>query len=123
MGVRRLIAATTLCYVLASGGPAAAQPAGAFLVGSNDRIRLEAQSAPRQMQFRAPQGDLRAPGEQAPNGLIAAFPVRDDIQIGVGRYVVPQIAGPRTYVETDRQPASVRSRDRGIAAVGVSFRF
>jgi hypothetical protein len=123
MGVRRRNAATWFSLALLGAAPAAAQTSGAALVGPRDDLRTETLFTAQPMQFRAPQGDLRVPGAPRRNGLIAAFPVADNVEIGLGRFMVPQIARPRTHVETDRQPASVRPRDRGIAAVGVSLRF
>ncbi|MGZ8312565.1 MAG: hypothetical protein ACXWUR_10910 [Allosphingosinicella sp.] len=123
MGVRRPSAAITVSLALLGAAPAAAQTSGAALVGPLDNGRHDTLFTVRPMEFRAPEGDLRAPAEPRRNGLIAAFPVHTNIEIGVGRFQVPQIARPRTHVEAERQPASVRPRDRGIAAVGVSFRF
>ena len=73
--------------------------------------------------FRPPMGDLRRVGEPRRNRLIAAWPLTENLDIGIGRFQVPEIVRPRTYMESERQPASVRPRDRGIAAVGFSLRF
>ena len=123
MGARRPCAAICFSFALLSAAPAAAQTLGASLVGPVDQGRSEPEYSTRPMQFQAPPGDLRSAGEPRRNGLIAAVPLDDNLEIGVGRFMVPQIARPRTYVETERQPASVRPRDRGIAAVGISLRF
>ena len=87
------------------------------------RKRITAVLRPRSREFRAPQGDLRLPNEPRRNGLIAAYPIDENVQIGIGRFSVPEIARPRTHMERDRQPTGVRPRDRGIAAVGISQRF
>jgi len=73
--------------------------------------------------FRVPSGDLRAPPGPVRNGLIGTIPLRRDLRIAVGRFAVPELAGPRTNIESERRSADVRRRDRGIAAVGLSFRF
>ena len=73
--------------------------------------------------FRMPPGDLRAPPGPARNGLIGTIPLRRDLQIAIGRFAVPELAGPRTNIESERRSAEVRRRDRGIAAVGFSLRF
>lgn len=67
--------------------------------------------------------DPSRPGEPPRSGLIAAWPVNDNLTVGVGRYAVPRIARPRTNMEAERSPTGVRDRDRGIAAVGFSLRF
>lgn len=58
-----------------------------------------------------------------PNGLIAALPVTGDLQLGIGRYKVNAMLRQPNNTEAERPPLSMRSRDRGIAAVGVSLRF
>ena len=70
-----------------------------------------------------PQDDLQRPAEPRRNGLIAAFPVDRNVEIGIGRFRVVDPARPRTNTEFDRQPIAVRPRERGIAAIGVSLRF
>ena len=119
---RRLGVFITAFAGLAAAGPAAAQASAAALVRGQEP---RAQMAPseRTLRFIAPDGDLRLPGEPRRSGLIAAFPVRENVEIGIGRFAVPEIARPRTNLETERNPSSVRLRDRGIAAIGVSFRF
>ncbi len=67
--------------------------------------------------FRVPSGDLRAPPGPVRNGLIGTLPLRRDLRIAVGRFAVPNFTAPRM------EPADIRRRDRGIAAVGLSFRF
>lgn len=67
--------------------------------------------------------DPTQPGRPPRNGLIAAWPVDDNLTIGVGRFVVTDPARPRTNMESDRQSTSFRSRERGVAAVGMSLRF
>ena len=41
----------------------------------------------------------------------------------IGRFDVPELARPRTHMERERTPTSVRPRDRGIAAVGFTLSF
>ena len=74
-------------------------------------------------QFRLPDGDLRAPGEPRRSGLIGAMRVDERLQVGVGRFAVPELARPRTHMEAEHRSGEVRRRDRGIAAVGFSFSF
>ena len=119
MKLRQLLAALTLSFAFALPAQAG-QQSGAFLVGPLERPESRASRAP---SFEMTQGDLRQAGVPRRSGLIAAFPLRNNLDIGVGRFSVPEIARPRTHVEADRQPSAVRSRDRGIAAVGVSLRF
>ena len=70
-----------------------------------------------------PRGDLRESGTPPRSGLIGAVSLDDRLLIGVGRFNVPELARPRTYTEPERRPADVRRRDRGIAAVGISYSF
>jgi hypothetical protein len=67
--------------------------------------------------------DLRPGGEPRRNGLIAAYRVRENISLGVGRFSVPEIARPRTHMESDRSPTAIRPREGRIAAIGVSLSF
>lgn len=102
-------------------GPLAAQP-NAALVGPRDPVQ-EIQTLRSLPSFRMPEGDLRLPTPPRRSGLIAAYPVDKNLEIGVGRFAVPEIARPRTHMENERHPAAVRPRDRGIAAIGFSLRF
>ena len=122
MHSRRLGVFITMCAGFAAAGPAVAQASGVALVRGPEP-RAQAAPSERALRFTAPDGDLRLPGEPRRSGLIAAFPVRENVEIGIGRFAVPEIARPRTNLETERNPSSVRLRDRGIAAIGVSFRF
>ncbi len=121
MGLRHR--ALLMCVAgLAFPAAASAQSRNISLVSP---VGLEARAAPisNLPNFQLPAGDLREVGVTRKSGLIAAFPIRRGLQIGVGRFNVSEIARPRTHVETDRQPMAVQSRDRGIAAVGVNVRF
>ena len=75
------------------------------------------------LEFRAPEGDLRHLVRNAATACSPPFRSTDNLEIGLGRFLVPELAQPRTHMETDRQPTAVRPRDRGIAAIGVSYRF
>jgi hypothetical protein len=123
MELRRSLTGLTVSLVLLGAAPAFAQQNAAVLVGPLDQGTGTEAPGPRRLEFRAPEGDLRQPGAQRSNGLLAAVPLHDNLEIGVGRFLVPELAQPRTYMESDRQPTAVRPRDRGIAAVGVSLRF
>ena len=122
MDMRRLRPAPVMLCALLAAAPAAAQTSGAALVGPLDRG--PSASPERQLpDFRPPEGDLRDPGSPRRNGLIASWQIDEDLQIGIGRFAGPEIARPRTHMESERNPTAVRSRERGIAAVGFSLRF
>ena len=123
MELGRFFAGLTISLVLLGAPPALAQQNAAALVGPLDQDTGIESPGPRRLDFRAPEGDLRQPGPQRSNGLLAAVPIYDNFEIGLGRFLVPELARPRTHMETDRQPTEVRPRDRGIAAVGFSYRF
>ncbi len=121
--VRRLAAALSVPLALSMAAQAGAQTTSAFPAGPTDFPPFVAPAQPTLPQFRMTMGDLRAPGEVPRNGLIAAYPVRENLQIGVGRFTVPELARPRTHMEADRAPTAARPRERGVAAVGLSIRF
>lgn len=73
--------------------------------------------------FRMPPGALREVGLPPPSRLTATLPVADNFHIGVGRFVVQELAGRRTNIEAERRPTDMRRRDRAIAAVAFSFSF
>ena len=117
----RLRHCLVLLPVICWAQPAGAQSAGTALVGSDDpALEVMAVNLP---DFRMPRGDFRRPPGPVRNGLIGALPLGRNLQLAVGRFIVPELPRPRTHMETDRRPADVRARDRGIAAVGLSFRF
>ncbi|WP_114953809.1 hypothetical protein [Sphingosinicella terrae] len=121
--MRHLRVALPLSLALLAAMPAAAQHSGFALVeGSEPRTVASPRSGSR-LQFRSPEGDLRLPPPSRRNGLIAAFPIDHNVEIGIGRFSVADHARMRTNMESERHPTAVRPRDRGIAAVGVSFRF
>ena len=123
MVLRRFYAALSAPLILLVAAGADAQATSVFLVGPDDVSPSPAPALPNLPDFRAPMGDLRMPGAVRRNGLIAAYPLRENLQIGIGRFAVPAIARPRTYMEADRTPTAARAHDRGIAAVGFSLRF
>ncbi|HYI63887.1 MAG TPA: hypothetical protein VEW71_03270 [Allosphingosinicella sp.] len=118
---RRLVSLPVL--FLACSTAAAAQSSRAALVARADPALNTLEPAPGLPDFRMPRGDYRQPPGPVRNGLIGALPLGRNLQVAVGRFIVPELARPRTHMETDRRPADVRPRDRGIAAVGFSFRF
>ena len=73
--------------------------------------------------FTPPAGDLRQFGAPQRDGLIAALPLQDNLQIGIGRFRVIEPARPRTHMERERAPTDLRRKERGVAAVGMSLRF
>ena len=123
MNVRRLAAALSASFTLVTAAPAVAQNSAAALVQPPDQGRFIVSPRARGPEFRMPEGDLRRPGEPRRNGLIAAIAVNPNLDIGIGRFHVGEIARPRDNTERERQPGSVRSRDRGMAGVGFSLRF
>ena len=64
----------------------------------------------------------RAPPGPLPGGRLA-MPVAGNLHVGVGRYSVIEPARPRTHTEPIARSADIARRNRGIAAVGFSFRF
>jgi hypothetical protein len=89
-----------------------------------DRAAVYAvQRTPGPVDFRIRQADLREAGPALPRGLIGAVDLADRLQLGVGRFSVPELARPRNHTEPERRPADVRRRDQGIAAVGISYSF
>lgn len=123
MELRRPLAGLTVSLVLLGTAPAIAQQNAAALVGPLDQGSGTQVPGPRRLEFRAPEGDLRQPGPPRDSSLLAAVPIYDNFEIGLGRFLVPALARPRTHMEADRQPTAVRPRDSGIAAVGFSYRF
>jgi hypothetical protein len=123
MFMRRLAAALSASLTLMTAAPATAQSSTVALVGPVERGPLLLTPRTRGPDFRMPEGDLRNPGEPRRNGLIAAIAINPNLDIGVGRFHVGEIARPRDNNERERQPASVRSRDRAMAGVGFSLRF
>ncbi len=117
----RRSAVALMAPLVLMAAPAPAQEAGARLVSPMPAAGPEAAYV-RPPEFRIVEDPSR-PGERRPDGLIAAWPVSDNLTVGVGRYAVPRIARPRTNMEAERNPTGVRDRDRGIAAVGFSLRF
>jgi hypothetical protein len=103
--------------------PAAAQTTGAPLVGPTDQASIRPAPRSHALDFRVPEGDLRQAGEPRSNGLIASVPVNRNLDIGIGRFRVSEIARPRTYTESDRNPAGMGPRQRSIAGFGFSLRF
>ena len=87
------------------------------------------QSGPRRASarllpsFTSAAGDFRQAGLPRQSGLIAAMPIDDNIQIGLGRFRVAEPPRPRTHMEPERAPTDLRRRERGVAAVGMSLRF
>ena len=123
MDPRKPLAALTLLLALVAAAPAVAQQSSAALVGPVDRGRPSAPAAAELPDFTTPAADLREGGEARRNGLIAAYRVAPNVQVGIGRFAVPEIARPRTNIERERNPTAVQPRERGIAAVGVSLSF
>lgn len=112
----RLAGAVAASYILAS--PALAQIDLSTGVGPSHR-------APARLlpSFSPPAGDFRQVGTPRRSGLIAALPIDENLQIGLGRFKVAEPARPRTHMEPERAPTDLRRRERGVAAIGMSLRF
>lgn len=122
MNVRRPLAALLAPLVLAAAASAEAE-------------ENPPQAAPALMEVHAAErAAARRDGERAarfrtqdsalgPDGMLAAVEVGDGLRIGVGRFTVPELARPRTWMERDRDTTDVRPRERGIAAFGVRLPF
>ena len=123
MNLRWLAAALSASFTLITALPAAAQSSGAALVGPTEQAPIRATPRSRAPDFRAPEGDLRQVGEPRRSGLIAAVPVNRNLEIGIGRFRVSEIAQPRTHTENERNPAAMGPRQRSIAGFGFSLRF
>ena len=113
--VRRLGAALVVPLILAPSAMAQTGPVSII----QTEPRAESRLLP---DFSPPRGDLREVGEPRRNGLIAAIPVGDDVQIGIGRFRVAELARSRSHMEPERSPTDMRRRERGVAAIGLSLR-
>ncbi|WP_129790644.1 hypothetical protein [Sphingosinicella sp. CPCC 101087] len=76
-----------------------------------------------QAALREGNAALAEPGSSGRDGLIAALPLDDNIQLGVGRFSIAGYVRQRTNIEAERHPMALQPRQRGIAAVGISFSF
>ena len=85
-------------------------------------------------QTVAPPPDRPARREQPPVRIWSApagpvqegrldLPLAGNMQLGIGRFSVPEPPRPRTHTEPMTRAAEVPRRQRGIAAVGLSLRF
>ena len=70
---------------------------------------------PRMPVWRAPAGPLR-------EGRLG-LPVAGNLQLGVGRFSVQELARLRTHTEPISRSMTVPRRNLGIAAIGLSLRF
>ena len=82
-----------------------------------------APSGRAQADFRMTRVAFHEASAPARRGMIGAVELGDGLQLGVGRFEVPELAQPRFHTERESRPADVRHRDQGIAAVGLSFSF
>ncbi len=57
------------------------------------------------------------------DGMMRVVPVAGNLELGIGRFSVQEIARPRTHVESDRNPTDIRLREGRIAGVGLRIRF
>ena len=94
----------------ASGAPAQAPP------GPVPFLRIPAPSAPP--RFVLPRDRLRDLGTSPRNGLIAAYPLQPNLELGIGRYRM----GGQHRLPTNTAGDSRQGR-HGVAAVGLSLSF
>ncbi len=95
-------------------------------------LMLLATNAAAQTPPRQPEGERRTEVPpvriwRAPPGPVQegrlGMPLADNMQVGVGRFAVPEPARPPTHTEPIARTADIARRHRGIAAVGLSLRF
>ena len=115
MGLRRPCAAVAATFLLIAAGSAGAQQSRRSL--TSPILTPAAAGADADARL------LAAPAATAGNRTIRSLPLTDTIELGIGRYAVPEIARPRTHMEADRYPTDVRRRGRGIAGVGLKVSF
>jgi hypothetical protein len=86
-----------------------------------------AQASPKEKPESPPAPETRARIWREPPGPMQdgrlGMPIADRLHVGVGRFAVPEPARPRTHTEPIGRSADVAQRDRGMAAVGLFFRF
>ena len=123
MYLRGLSAALAASSTLMAAVPAVAQNVDRSRIGPVELPRFLITPGTTGPQFTMPEGDLRNAGEPRRNGLIAAVPLNRNLQVGIGRFRVSEIAQARTHTESDRNPAAMTPRQRSIAGVGFSLRF
>lgn len=110
-----------LLPALATGAEAQSLPASLV---ARDGPGLAVAARPTNLpDFRISEGDLREAGRPPRSGLIAAVPLGRRLHLGIGRFAVPELARPRSHTEPQHRSADIRRRERGIAAMGVSFQF
>ena len=109
MELRRSLAGLTVSLVLLGAAPALAQQNAAALVGPLDHDTGTEAPASDGWNSARPKATCASQAAARSDGLMAAVPIDDNLEIGVGRFLVPELARPRTHMETDRQPTAVRS--------------
>jgi len=109
MALRWSHAAAAATFLILSAGAAGAQRSDA---GEDSAVA----AGPDRIQPR-----IATPTRRS--GMLGVVPIAANIELGIGRYGVQEIARPRTHVEAERYPTDVRRRDRGIAGVGLKLRF
>lgn len=93
-------------------------------VASGQAVRLDAVPPARApADFRMTRAEFQEPGLTQRRGLIGSVDLGQGLQLGIGRFSVPELARPSLHTERVTRPADVRHRDQGIAAVGFSYSF
>jgi hypothetical protein len=113
MDWRSSCAALAATVLLMAAGPAGAQ-------------QRRGPAIPPDLSAAEPDRDDRlgpVPDPAVRTRMFHVVPISENIEFGLGRYAVPEIARPRTHMETDRSPTDVRRRGRGITGVGFKLSF
>ena len=106
-------AALAATVLLMTAGPAGAQQSRGPAIPAD----VAADDPDRDDRLRA------MPNPTVRTRMFHAMPIADNIEFGLGRYAVPEIARPRTHMESDRNPTDVRRRGRAITGVGLKLSF
>jgi hypothetical protein len=119
MELRWPCAAVAATILLIAAGPAGAQQSRRPAIAPPSIAQAAALDADADADARL----LAAPAVTPRSRMIHVQTLADNIEFGIGRYAVPEIARPRTHMEADRYPTDVRRRGRGIAGVGLKLSF
>lgn len=118
----RRTAAALLVPLTLIAGTALAQSSRTNTVQLTEEMRVQIEERSAQDADRTVRG-LRSDGPPGRSMMIRAWEVGDGAQLGIGRFSAGEIARPRTHMERHLNSTSVRARETGIAAVGLSVRF
>lgn len=120
---RRTGAALAVSLALLASGPAGAQPSDGLLARPASALSTSASNRSAAPDFRMVRGDFRETDLVVRDELVPAIPVATNLHLRLGRFRIIEPARPRTHLEAERAPTDMHRRERGIAAVGLSYRF